>query len=54
METLKAAWQKVSKNAGASGVDGQSVKQFAARAEIYLEELVQALKSREYRPEPTT
>ncbi len=33
-------------------MDGQSVKQFAARAEIYLQELEQALKSGEYRPEP--
>ena len=51
-ETLRVAWSKVKENAGAAGVDGQSVKQFAARAEIYLEELEQALKSGEYRPEP--
>lgn len=51
-ETLKAAWKKVAKNAGAAGVDGQSVKQFGFRAEIYLAELEQALKSGEYRPEP--
>ncbi len=51
-ETLRVAWCKVKDNAGAAGVDGQSVKQFAARAEIYLEELEQALKSAEYQPEP--
>ncbi len=51
-ETLKAAWDKVRKNAGAAGVDGQSVKQFGFRAEVYLAELEQALKSGEYRPEP--
>jgi RNA-directed DNA polymerase len=51
-ETLKAAWQKVKANAGAAGVDGQSVKRFAARAEIYLEELSTALKSGSYRPQP--
>jgi RNA-directed DNA polymerase len=51
-ETLGAAWKKVAKNAGAAGVDGQSVKQFGFRAEIYLAELEQALKSGEYRPEP--
>ena len=51
-QTLKAAWHKVKDNAGAAGVDGQSVKQFGFRAEIYLEELEQALKSGEYRPEP--
>jgi RNA-directed DNA polymerase len=52
IETLRAAWQKVAKNAGAAGVDGQSVKQFAARAEIYLEELEDALKTQSYQPEP--
>ena len=52
-ETLGAAWKKVAKNAGAAGVDGQSVKQFGFRAGIYLAELEQALKSGEYRPEPS-
>jgi RNA-directed DNA polymerase len=51
-ETLKAAWQKVKANAGAAGVDGQSVERFAARAEIYLEELSTALKRGNYRPQP--
>src|SRR5687767_13101174 len=51
-ETLKAAWQKVKANAGAAGVDGQSVGRFAARAEMYLEELSTALKSGSYRPQP--
>src|SRR5918999_3191282 len=40
-QTLKAAWDKVKDNAGAAGVDGQSVEQFEARAEHYLEELEQ-------------
>jgi RNA-directed DNA polymerase len=51
-ETLKAAWQKVKANAGAAGVDGQSVERFAARAERYLEELSTALKRGNYRPQP--
>ena len=42
-ETLKQAWQKVAANGGAAGVDGQSVKRFAARAEMYLKELSVAL-----------
>ncbi|MGH7926915.1 MAG: group II intron reverse transcriptase/maturase [Candidatus Binatia bacterium] len=46
------AWHKVKDNAGAAGVDGQSVEQFAARAEVYLEELERALRTAEYRPEP--
>jgi RNA-directed DNA polymerase len=51
-ETLRAAWQQVRKNAGAAGVDGQSVERFAGRAEVYLEELERALRTGEYRPEP--
>jgi RNA-directed DNA polymerase len=51
-QTLRAAWHKVRENAGAAGVDGQSVKKFEARAEHYLEELEQALRIAEYRPEP--
>ena len=51
-ETLKAAWHKVKDNAGAAGVDGQSVERFEARAEVYLEELERALRTGEYRPQP--
>ena len=51
-QTLKAAWEKVEANAGAAGVDGQSVERFAARAEVYLEELERALRMGEYRPQP--
>ena len=51
-ETLKAAWKKVEANAGVAGVDGQSVERFAARAEMYLEELSTALKKGTYSPQP--
>jgi RNA-directed DNA polymerase len=51
-QTLRAAWHKVKDNAGAAGVDGQSVEQFEARAEDYLEELERALRAGEYRPQP--
>jgi len=50
VETLKAAWQKVAANGGAAGVDDQSVKRFAARAEMYLKELSIALERGTYRP----
>ena len=50
--TLQAAWRKVAANAGAAGIDGQSVERFATGAETYLRELEQALKSGEYRPRP--
>lgn len=52
IETLKQAWQKVAANAGAAGVDGQSVKQFGDRAEMYLKELSIALERGTYRPMP--
>jgi RNA-directed DNA polymerase len=51
-QTLKAAWHKVKGNAGAAGVDGQSVERFESRAEQYLEELGQTLRAGEYRPQP--
>jgi RNA-directed DNA polymerase len=51
-ETLKAAWKRVQVNGGAAGVDRQSIGRFAARAELYLEELSTALKKGTYRPQP--
>jgi RNA-directed DNA polymerase len=48
--TLQAAWRKVAANAGAAGVDRQSVEQFAAKAEQYLGELESALKAGTYEP----
>jgi len=50
--TLQAAWRKVARNAGAAGMDGQSVEKFAARADDYLNELEAALKNGTYRPQP--
>ena len=52
IETLKVAWQKVKDNAGAAGVDGQSVERFGDRAEMYLKELSIALERGSYRPMP--
>jgi RNA-directed DNA polymerase len=51
-DTLEAAWEKVRVNKGAAGVDGQSIKRFEARAELYLTELSTALRSGSYRPQP--
>lgn len=50
--TLAAAWEKVRANGGAAGVDGQSVKRFAAGAQSYLEELATALRAGTYQPYP--
>lgn len=49
--TLEAAWQQVRANAGAAGVDGQSIARFEAGAEKYLAELAEALEHESYRPQ---
>ena len=49
-KTLAAAWEKVRANGGAAGVDGQSIERFEARAEPYLAELSESLRTGQYRP----
>jgi RNA-directed DNA polymerase len=51
-ETLEAAWGKVERNKGSSGIDGQSIDRFAAGAAHYLAELHETLKCGQYRPLP--
>ncbi len=48
-KTLKLAWEKVRANKGAAGVDGQSIERFEAKAEEYLAEFSQALRTDMYR-----
>jgi RNA-directed DNA polymerase len=50
-KTLALAWTKVRANRGAAGVDGQSIERFAVRAEAYLSELAEALRTGAYRPQ---
>jgi RNA-directed DNA polymerase len=50
--TLEAAWQRVARNKGAAGIDGQSVERFARRSDRYLLELHTELKAGTYRPSP--
>ena len=50
--TLDLAWQRVARNRGAAGVDGQSVERFSFRAERYLAELQASLADGSYRPQP--
>jgi len=50
-ETLAAAWRRVAANGGAAGVDGQSVRRYAAKADTYLGELEQSLRTGSYRPQ---
>lgn len=49
-KTLRLAWDKVKRNRGAAGVDGQSIKKFEANAENYLMELKEALEKGQYHP----
>ncbi len=50
--TLAAAWGKTRSNRGAAGVDGQSVDRFAAKADVYLPELANRLRTGCYCPLP--
>ena len=49
--TLKVSWHKVRANKGAAGVDGLSIGRFAAKADLYLNELGAALREGSYRPQ---
>ena len=49
--TLWSAWWRVSENHGAAGVDRISIERFREKAEQYLGELEQGLKSGGYTPE---
>ena len=50
--TLAAAWRQVHARDGAGGVDRQTVTQFAARAEMHLAHLSEALRTGSYVPQP--
>ena len=50
--TLAAAWERVQANAGAAGVDGQSVERFEQGEQEYLAELATELREGSYRPQP--
>ncbi|MBF0436663.1 MAG: hypothetical protein HQL77_14980 [Magnetococcales bacterium] len=50
-KTLNQAWKQVAENHGAAGVDRISIERFGAKADQYLEELEQVLRSGRYTPE---
>jgi RNA-directed DNA polymerase len=50
--TLDIAWQRVARNKGAAGVDGQSIERFSYQSERYLAELQASLVGGSYRPNP--
>lgn len=49
---MTAAWERVRRNRGCGGVDGETVEQFAREAENRLRELSERLKKGTYRPLP--
>jgi RNA-directed DNA polymerase len=49
---LLAAWQKVQDNAGAAGVDRQSVEEFARDATNQLQRLMEQLRKGSFQPQP--
>jgi len=50
--TLAAAWRQVKARDGAGGVDRQTVEQFEAHADSYLQGLSEALRTGTYAPQP--
>jgi RNA-directed DNA polymerase len=52
LQTLEIAWHKVAANKGSAGVDGQSVERFRGKESEYLQELVKALETCTYQPQP--
>ena len=51
-QTLALAWQRVARNKGAAGVDGQSIERFERHADRYLAELQASLADGSYRAHP--
>ena len=49
--TLERAWELVSKNKGAGGVDGVTIERFERMKDRCLKELAEALKNGSYKPE---
>lgn len=52
MPTLRKAWDQVRRNRGAAGIDQQSVRMFAERADDHLRKLQRQLVTGAYRPCP--
>ena len=51
-KNLELAWEKVRRNRGAGGVDGQSLAEFEEELGEQLDRLHEELKSDTYRPQP--
>jgi len=51
-KNLEIAWEKVRKNKGCGGVDGQSVEEFEEDVQKHLDRLHDELRTRKYSPSP--
>jgi retron-type reverse transcriptase len=51
-KNLEMAWLRVKRNAGAAGVDGQSVEEFEAQLDEQLDRLYAELREARYQPQP--
>ena len=51
-KNLELAWEKVKRNRGAGGIDGQSLEEFGNELDQQLDRLHQELKTDSYRPAP--
>ena len=51
-KNLELAWCKVKRNAGAAGVDGQTMEAFEVRLDAHLDRLQRELRDQTYEPQP--
>jgi len=51
-KNLELAWEKVRRNRGAGGVDGQSIEAYERKLDEQLDKLHEELKQASYRPQP--
>ena len=51
-KNLELAWEKVKRNKGSAGIDGQSVDEFESNREENLKRLHDELKAQTYKPQP--
>ncbi len=52
LKNLELAWEKVKRNKGAAGIDGQSIDEFESNRKENLERLHDELKNQKYQPQP--
>ena len=51
-KNLELAWERVKRNRGAGGIDGQSLEEFEAQRDEHLDRLHNELKNQTYHPQP--